>query len=93
LNFHRPCGYATVTLDERGKRRREYKLGDYATPYEKLQSLPEAAQYLKPGLSFAGLDKQAKAMSDTECASKMRAAKLKLLRQCKIESPVPPRFA
>ena len=23
LNFHRPCGFATVTLDERGKRRRQ----------------------------------------------------------------------
>lgn len=92
LNFHRPCGFATVTLDERGKRRREYKLEDYATPYEKLKSLPQAAQYLKPGISFAQMDKRAKAMSDTECASKMRAAKAKLLRQCKVESPVPPRF-
>jgi len=52
LNFHRPGGFATVTLDERGKRRREYKLEDYATPYEKLKSLPEAAQYLKPGTMF-----------------------------------------
>jgi len=32
-------------------------------------------------------------MSDMEGASKMRAAKLKLLRQCKVESPVPPRYA
>ena len=92
LNFHRPCGFATVTLDERGKRRRRYKREDYATPYEKLKSLPEAASYLKPGLSFAQLDRQAKAMSDTECARKMSAAKAELLRQCKSESPVPPRF-
>jgi transposase InsO family protein len=92
LNFHRPCGFATVTLDERGKRRRRYKREDYATPYEKLKSLPEAASYLKPGLSFAQLDRQAKAMSDTECARRMSAAKAELLRQCKSESPVPPRF-
>ena len=32
-------------------------------------------------------------MSDTECAKKMSAAKAKLLRRCKMESPVPPRFA
>jgi len=25
LNFHRPCGFATVSLDERGKRQRQYK--------------------------------------------------------------------
>jgi hypothetical protein len=31
-------------------------------------------------------------MSDTECAVKMAAAKAKLLRQCKTESPIPPRF-
>jgi hypothetical protein len=92
LNFHRPCGFATVTLDERGKRRRRYKREDYATPYEKLKSLPEAASYLKAGLSFAQLDRQAKAMSDTECARKMSAAKAELPRQCKSESPVPPRF-
>jgi hypothetical protein len=55
--------------------------------------LPDAAGYLKPGVSFARLDRVAKAMSDTECAKKMSAAKAKLLRQCKMESPVPPRFA
>lgn len=92
LNFHRPCGFATVTLDDRGKRRRQYKIEDYATPYEKLKSLPDAESYLKPGISFAQMDRVAKALSDTECAKKMSAAKAKLLRQCKMESPVPPRF-
>jgi transposase InsO family protein len=38
LNFHRPCGFATVSLDERGKRRRRYKAEDYQTPFEKLKS-------------------------------------------------------
>jgi transposase InsO family protein len=31
LNFHRPSGFATVSLDTRGKRRRTYKAADYAT--------------------------------------------------------------
>jgi len=92
LNFHRPCGFATVSLDARGKRRRQYKVQDYCTPYEKLQGLAQAEQYLKPGLSFAQLDKLAQQMSDTECAAKMSAAKAKLLRRCKTESPFPPRF-
>lgn len=93
LNFHRPCGFATVTLDARGKRKRLYKAEDYATPYEKLKSLPTASKYLKPGITFDDLDKQAARLSDTECAKKMSAAKAKLLRDCKVESPFPPRFA
>jgi len=92
LNLHRPCGFATVSLDERGKRRRQYKTEDYRTPLEKLKSLERAEQYLKPGLSLAELDRQALAMSDTECARQMNAAKSRLLRQCKMQFPVPPPF-
>jgi transposase InsO family protein len=93
LNFHRPCGFATVSLDARGKRTRKYKLADYATPYEKLKSLPEAEKYLKPGVSLAQLDRVAGLMSDTESARKLVVAKAKLLRACKVESPIPPRCA
>jgi transposase InsO family protein len=92
LNFHRPCGFATVSLDERGKRRRQYKTEDYRTPFEKLQSLEQAEQYLKPGLRMAELEREALAMSDTECARRMNAAKSRLLRQCKVQSPLPPSF-
>ena len=92
LNYHRPCGFATVSLDARGKRKRQYKLEDYATPHEKLKSLPDAAQSLKEGIDLAQLDKLARALSDTEAAQKMLAAKTRLLRQCKSESPVPPHF-
>ena len=92
LNFHRPCGFATVSLDARGKRKREYKLADYATPYEKLKSLPEVERNLKPGISLAQLERTARLMSDTESARKLGVAKARLLRACKTESPVPPRF-
>jgi len=92
LNFHRPCGFATVSYDERGKRRRNYKAEDYATPYEKLKSLPGAAGNLKENVSFGWLDQQASRMSDTECAKKMAVAKTNLLRKVKSESPIPPRF-
>jgi transposase InsO family protein len=92
LNFHRPCGFATVSYDERGKRKRVYRAADYATPYEKFKALPEAASYLKEGVSMAWLELQASRMSDTECAQQMAAAKAKLLRRVKSESPIPPRF-
>jgi transposase InsO family protein len=90
LNFHRPCGFATVSLDARGKRKREYKAEDYQTPYEKLKAMPEAAGYLKQSISLRDLEQRAMQMSDTECARKMTTAKAKLLRECKTESPVPP---
>jgi len=92
LNFHRPCGFATVSLDERGKRRRQYKTEDYRTPFEKLKSLERAEQYLQPGLSLADLEREALRMSDTEGARQMGAAKSRLLRHCKAQSPVPPPF-
>lgn len=90
LNFHRPCGFATVSFDARGKRKRQYKLEDYATPYQKLKSLPGVADYLKDGIRLERLDRLAGTMSDTEFARKMSAAKQRLLRTCKIESPLPP---
>src|ERR1700694_1672974 len=71
LNFHRPCGFATVTVDAKGKRRRIYKHANYATPYAKFKSLPKSETYLKPGHSFAQLDAIAQALSDTECARRM----------------------
>jgi len=92
LNFHRPCGFATVSLDKRGKRRRQYKIADYRTPFEKLKSLEGIEQYLKPGTSLTQLEREAMAMSDTECARHMNAAKSRLLGQCKLQSPLPPRF-
>lgn len=90
LNYHRPCGFATVTVDAKGKRHRKYRLEDYATPYEKLQSLRQGGAVLRPGLSWETLEQIAKSASDTEFAERMRRAKVELLRQCKMESPVPP---
>ena len=92
LNLHRPCGFATVSLDERGKRRRQYKTEDYRTPFEKLKSLELPEQCLRRDVSLAELEREALAVSDNECARKMQAAKSKLLRQCKVQSPVPPPF-
>ena len=92
LNYHRPCGFAHVKLDERGRRRSRYRHQDYATPYEKLRSLPDAHRYLKDGLRWEILDGFAYALSDTEAARRMMRGKAELLRECKLESPFPPRF-
>ncbi|MGA2578418.1 MAG: hypothetical protein ABSH24_20590 [Bryobacteraceae bacterium] len=92
LNYHRPCGFATVTVDTKGKRRRKYPLANYATPYEKLKPLREGGAVLRPELSWEALEQITKSASDTEFAERMRRAKIDLLRQCKMESPVPPRW-
>ena len=83
LNFHRPCGYATVTINARGKRKRTYRPKDYRTPYEKLTSLPAWEKSLKPGITAELLRKQAAARSDTDAARRMQNAKLALLARCR----------
>ena len=75
LNYHRPCGFATVEVSEQGKRRRYYRLGDYRTPYGKLVSLDNWERHLKKGISAAMLEQQARRMSDTECARNMQQRK------------------
>jgi len=92
LNFHRPCGFATVSVDAKGKRERKYKAADYATPHQKLRMLPGVESKLKPGTTIEALNQKAAAMSDTEFAKKMGATKIKMLRTCKIESPGVPRI-
>jgi transposase InsO family protein len=78
LNFHRPCGFATVVRDKKGKEKLVYRPSDYMTPYEKFRSLPNPEQYLKPGITFGQLDFVAYALSDTEFAKLMEQAKDRL---------------
>jgi hypothetical protein len=47
----------------------------YRTPFEKLCSLPNWEQHLKPGMSAAALERQARQLSDTEAACQMQKAK------------------
>jgi transposase InsO family protein len=69
LNYHRPCGFATIKIDRRGKEKKVYKV--YQTPYEKFKSLKNAKYYLKKGLSLDQLDEIANFQSDTEFARQM----------------------
>ena len=83
LNFHRPCGFATIIRDKRGKEKKIYKYEDYTIPYEKLKSLDKAEQYLKDDISFKDLDKIAYQQSDNEFAEEMQKAKDKLFKNFK----------
>lgn len=75
LNYHRPCAFAEIKIDKKGKERKTYPKENYIIPYEKLKSLPNAEQYLKSGITFEELDKIAYAMSHTDYAKKMQKAK------------------
>ena len=83
LNYHRPCGFAKVIQDKRGKEIKTYPAEDYQVPYEKLKSLENAEQYLKSNISFKVLDKIAYQMSDNQFAEKMQKAKEKLFKNFK----------
>lgn len=76
LNYHRPCGFAEDYVDASGKIRKRYR--QWMTPYEKLKSLENAMQYLKPGTTFETLDKIAQAHSDNQFAQMMNKAKVEL---------------
>ncbi len=83
LNYHRPCGFATIRHGARGRKKRVYPAGSYQTPFEKLLSLSNWQQYLKKGMRPEVLQQQARRMSDTEAARQMRKAKLALLDKCR----------
>jgi hypothetical protein len=48
------------------------------TPYDKLKSLAEAVQYLKPDITFEILDELAMRISDSESATQLRTERYKL---------------
>lgn len=80
LNYHRPCLFAEERIDPKGKRTRRYPYDLVMTPWEKLRSLPDAAQYLKPGVTLEGLDAISREVSDNEAARRVKKARGKLFQ-------------
>jgi len=56
LNYHRPCAFPSTKELPNGKTKKVYHLENYATPYAKLKSLPNAKQYLKKEVTFKKLE-------------------------------------
>ena len=79
VNYHRPSAQAEVQIDQKGRKRRLYKL--WRTPLETLLSLDRPQQFLRPGLSLAALKRVAASMSDTEAARRMQQAKNTMFEQ------------
>jgi len=89
LNFYRPCAFPKIITDAKGKQRKIYPQELYQTPYQKLRSLENAGQYLKPGITFEMLDKIAMAKSPNEYAEIMLNAKDKLFKFIQKTNQIP----
>jgi transposase InsO family protein len=81
VNYHRPCGFATIKVDKRGKEKKIYDT--YLTPYEKFKTLPNCEQYLRQGITLEILDRIAYSKSDNDFASDMQKAKEELFKNFK----------
>jgi hypothetical protein len=79
LNYHRPCGFATITVDEKGRRHRTYET--YQTPYQAFRALRKPEQYLREGVTLEGLEKISTAHSANGFAKLMQDEKYKLFRK------------
>ena len=89
INFHRPCFFPVSVIDHRGKVKKIYPYQEVMTPYEKLKSLPEAASYLRQGVTMERLDDIANQMSDNEFAERMVKARSNLLQNiCRLAERV-----
>jgi transposase InsO family protein len=80
LNFHRPCHFPSESINAKGRLRKHYRYQDMKTPYEKLKSLPDACEHLKPGMTFQALDEIAAQCSDNEAALRLNQARAELFQ-------------
>jgi len=80
INYHRPCFFPIVKIDAKGKQKKTYPYKAMMTPYEKLKSLPEAKQYLKPGMTFKQLDDIALSINDNDAAHQLNEARRQLFK-------------
>ena len=83
LNFHRPCLFATEVADPKkpGRIKRIYRPRDAMTPLDKLASLPDAAKYLRKGVTLQELQQLACALSDVQAAEELAEARAALFRR------------
>ena len=80
LNYHRPCHFAEIKRNEKGKEIKTYPYKNMMTPYEKLKSLDNSEQYLKADVTFKLLDSVVMEMTDLQAAQKLNQAQKKLFQ-------------
>lgn len=80
LNYHRPCFFPLEQIDHKGRVRKRYRYEDLMTPYDKLTSLPDAAQSLKARHSWPSLARLATELTDSQAAHGFNQARDRLFR-------------
>ena len=79
LNLHRPCLFASETVNAKGKIVKHYKHADVKTPLECLTRLhAQKLVKLKTGVTIKALQAEANAESDLLAAQGMQKAKAQL---------------
>ena len=81
VNYHRPSGFSTDTMDAKGKIRKKYD--QYLMPYEKFLSLENPQQYLRAEITIQLVHDTAYEKSDNEYAALMQKEKAKLFKSFK----------
>jgi transposase InsO family protein len=81
VNFHRPCFFAVEEVDHKGKVKKKYPYDRINTPFEKLKSIPEFENYLRPGVTLEKLQTYANQLSDNHFAERMVKARSNLFKQ------------
>ena len=64
-----------METDAKRKRCKMYRPADIRMPYEALRALPEVASYLRPGVTFAALVREAYAKTDLQAARDLQEAR------------------
>jgi hypothetical protein len=80
MNYHRPCFFPKTVKDKNGKDKKIYPYECMMTPYDKLKSIENAKDYLKPDITFEILDKFALSQTDDQAAEQLQEARSKLFK-------------
>jgi hypothetical protein len=79
LNLHRPCLFATLITNDKGKTVKRYQQKNVKTPLERVAQLtPLGRVTFKPGITLEALQSQAKLQTDLAAAQAMQCAKREL---------------
>jgi len=82
LNLHRPCMFASDTVNAKGKVIKRYRHKDVKTPLAALTQLHDKGlARLKDGVTLAALQAQADKQTDLAAAQEMQRAKSELFQQ------------
>ena len=80
INYNRPCFFPKTVTESKGKDKKIYPYEGMMTPYDKLKSIENAKNYLKPGITFEILDKAAHSQNDDQAAEQLQKERSKLFK-------------